>query len=113
MARANIVAAMNDIGELYAMSFRGKDMGNFVLTKDQIAALLRVQIAQEKTIYELEFQLFANKGLILFQSEYGLYSVIASDEASQWRKVPHSVIAKLVRTPDDGGSQPRFVTAMG
>ncbi len=96
MARADIDAAVTDLGKLYKMSFGGKRMGRFTVNRDQLAILLRIKVAQDKTILLLTEAALNDADLVLAQSAGGLYSVVAAPKAARWRKVPRAILSDLL-----------------
>lgn len=107
MARADIDAAVQDLRALYNSNFGGKRVGRFRLNRDQVAALLRVKVAQDKTIQLLSEAALNDADLVLAQCGGGLYSVVAARKAARWRKVPRSTLNDLVGTGDanDGAQE--------
>jgi len=105
MARANISAAVDDLRALHAAAFGGKRMGRFVLSRDQIAELLRVKVAHDKTIGMLSRAALNDADLVLAQSGGSLYGIVAARKATRWRKVPRAVLADLVGPLDVDDSQ--------
>ncbi|MBZ9705362.1 hypothetical protein LB543_01285 [Mesorhizobium sp. ESP7-2] len=101
MARANIDAAVTDLTSLHASNFGGKRMGRFRVDREQVAALLRVKVAQDKTIRLLSEAALNDADLVFSQCGNGLYSVVAARKATRWRKVPRVVLADLVELETD------------
>jgi hypothetical protein len=102
MARANIDAAVNDLRDLYSTPFGSKRMGRFILNRDQVADLLRVEVAHDKTINLLSKAVLNDAGLVLVQSGRSLYSVVAARKATRWRKVPRAVLKDIIGPVDNG-----------
>lgn len=101
MARANIEAAVNDLRELYSKPFGNKKMGRFILNRDQLADLLRVTVAHDKTIKTLSRTVLNDAGLVLVQSGRNIYSVVDAQKAANWRKVPKTILKDVIGPPDN------------
>jgi hypothetical protein len=113
MARADVAAAVADLGALHAANFGGKRMGRFTLNREQVAELLRVKVAHDKTIRVLSRAALNDADLVLAQSGGSLYSVVAARKATRWRKVPRAVLADLVGPLDAGDEQAQEDTEEG
>ncbi len=96
MARANIELAVADLRRLHDMPFGGKRMGRFMLTRDQVADLLRVAVAHDKTIRLFSEAALNDVDLVLTQAGRGVYGVVAASKARRWRKVPRAVLTDLI-----------------
>ena len=96
MARANIPAAVDDLRALYGTVFGGKSLGRFTLSRDQLAELLRIKVAQDKTIAILVIAVFEDADLVLGQCGPSLYSVVSGRKARRWRKVSRRVLGDLI-----------------
>jgi len=107
VARADVAAAVADLRELHATNFGGKRMGRFTLSREQVAELLRVKVAHDKTINLLSQAALNDADLVLAQSGSNLYSVVAARKATRWRKVPRAVLTDLIGPLSTGGEQPQ------
>jgi hypothetical protein len=103
MARADIDAAVADLTTLYGSTFGGKRLGRFVLNRDQVADLLRLRVAQDRTIASFATAALNDADLVLAQCGRSHFSVVAARKASRWRKVPRLVLSDLVGAADDTG----------
>lgn len=101
MARANIDAAVRDLKKLYDRSFGGKDMGRLKLDRDQVADLLRIEVAQDKTIALLSEAALNDVDLVFAQCGRGVYCAVAAEKARAWRKVPRSAIKEIIQEEED------------
>nr|WP_137830876.1 hypothetical protein [Methylobacterium sp. L1A1] len=107
MARAQIDQAVEDLTTLYKTTFGGKSVGRYTITRDQLAGLMRVKVAQDKTINLLREAALDDADLVLGQCAGGLYSVVGARKAARWRKVPRATLASLVGAPagiEDGSA---------
>ncbi|GJD73606.1 hypothetical protein [Methylobacterium goesingense] len=96
MARANIEQAVEDLSQLYGTAFGGKTVGRFTVTRDQLAGLMRVKVAHDKTIGLLREAALNDADLVLGQCAGGLYGVVGARKAARWRKLPRATLAALV-----------------
>ena len=101
MARANIEQAVTDLQQLYGTAFGGKRVGRFTVTRDQLAGLMRVKVAHDKTITALQEAALDDADLLLGQCAGGVYGVVGARKAARWRKVPRATLAALIGTPAD------------
>lgn len=100
MARADIETAVANLRRLHDMPFGGKRMGRLVLTRDQVADLLGVMVAHDKTIRLFSEAALNDEDLILAQAGRGVFAVVAARKARAWRKVPRAILSDLIgRTP--------------
>ncbi|WP_103986410.1 hypothetical protein [Methylobacterium sp. 190mf] len=106
MARANIDQAVEDLHRLYSTTFGGKSVGRFTVTRDQLAGLMRVKVAHDKTIGLLREAALNDADLVLGQCAGGLYGVVGARKAARWRKVPRATLAALVGAPPDSQEEP-------